>query len=185
MSETTTETVQDTAQEVAPESQNQSTETPDVGSLIAESKKYRNRAQEAEAKAQEAESKLAEYETLKQKQEEELLAKQNKWEELATKKQSKLDKVMPDYERLIAAENAYKQELLDKFPEEERDAMSSLSVEQLRIIYDKINLQDAEVPSTSSTPARSSNPSNKNWVDMTAEERRSNWGSILQSYVKR
>lgn len=178
MSETTTEQVQETAQEVATDSQNQSTETPDVGSLIAESKKYRNRAQEAEAK-------LTEYETLKQKQEEEQLAKQNKWEELATKKQSELDKVLPDYERLIAAENAYKQELLDKFPEEERDAMGSLSVEQLRIIYDKINLQDKDVPSTSSTPARSSNPSNKSWVDMSAEERRSNWGSILQSYVKR
>ena len=104
---------------------------------------------------------------------------------MATKKQSELDKVLPDYERLIAAENAYKQELLDKFPEEERDAMGSLSVEQLRIIYDKINLQDKDVPSTSSTPARSSNPSNKSWVDMSAEERRSNWGSILQSYVKR
>ena len=37
MSETTNETVQDTVQEVATDSQNEPTETPDVGSVIQES----------------------------------------------------------------------------------------------------------------------------------------------------
>mgnify|MGYP003137790156 CR=1 FL=1 len=56
MSETTTEAVQDNVQEVATDSQNQEPTNPEVGSLIAESKKYRNRAQEAEAKLAELES---------------------------------------------------------------------------------------------------------------------------------
>ncbi len=50
MSETTTEAVQDNVQEVATDSQNQEPTNPEVGSLIAESKKYRNRAQEIESK---------------------------------------------------------------------------------------------------------------------------------------
>ena len=50
MSETTTEQVQDNVQEVAPESQVETPTNPEVGSLIAESKKYRNRAQEIESK---------------------------------------------------------------------------------------------------------------------------------------
>ena len=51
MSETTTEAVQDNAQEVATDSQSQVSESsPEVGSLIAESKKYRTRAQSAEEK---------------------------------------------------------------------------------------------------------------------------------------
>jgi hypothetical protein len=55
MSELNKEAVQDTAQEVATNSQNQEPEmSPELGSAIAESKKYRNRAQEAETK-------LAEY----------------------------------------------------------------------------------------------------------------------------
>ena len=181
MSETTNETVQDNVQEVATDSQNEVTETPDVGSVIQESKKYRKRAQDIEAKYNELQSQL-------EKAEEQKLVEEKKYEELSNKYKNELDGIMPDYERLKKAENAYKEELLDRFPEEERDAMSSLTVEQLRIIDDKMNkVQDLEkeVPSTSSTPARASNPSNKNWVDMNSEERRANWGSILQSYVKR
>ena len=56
MSETTTEAVQDNVQEVATDSQNQEPTNPEVGNLIAESKKYRSRAQEAEAKLAELES---------------------------------------------------------------------------------------------------------------------------------
>ena len=73
MSETTTEAVQDNVQEVATDSQNQEPTNPEVGNLIAESKKYRSRAQEAEAK-------LAELESIKKQQEEEALAKNNEWE---------------------------------------------------------------------------------------------------------
>ena len=80
MSETTTEAVQDNVQEVATDSQNQEPTNPEVGNLIAESKKYRSRAQEAEAK-------LAELESIKKQQEEEALAKNNEWETLANKRQ--------------------------------------------------------------------------------------------------
>ena len=44
MSETTTEAAQGTVQEVATDSQKEVTESPEVGNLIAERKKYRSRA---------------------------------------------------------------------------------------------------------------------------------------------
>ena len=69
MSETTTENVQDNVQEVTPNSQNETNETPDVNSFIAESKKYRSRAQLAESELSDLKSKL-------EKQEEERLAKE-------------------------------------------------------------------------------------------------------------
>ena len=93
MSETTTEAVQDNVQEVATQSQNEEPTSPEVGNLIAESKKYRSRAQEAE-------SQLAELRASLEKKKEEELAEQNKWEELANKRQSELDSMKSDYERL-------------------------------------------------------------------------------------
>ena len=133
MSETTTETVQDNVQEVATNSQEQVTESPDVGNLIAESKKYRTRAQEAE-------SKLAELQSSLEKKKEEELAEQNKWEELATKRQSELDLIKTDYERLKGAEEAYKEELLNSLGEEERETFKDLSVSQLRTLSEKLKI---------------------------------------------
>ncbi len=178
MSETTTETVQENVQEVTPNSQNETNETPDVTSYIAESKKYRSRAQLAESELSELRSSL-------EKQEEERLAKNNKWEELANKRQSEIDSMKSDYERLKGAELSYKEDLLNILSEEERETFKDLSVPQLRILTDKIKQQTQEVTPTSNTPAKSVNPSGKDWTSMSAEERRANWGSILQSYTKR
>ena len=179
MSETTTEAAQGTVQEVATDSQKEVTESPEVGNLIAESKKYRSRAQEAE-------SQLAELKSTLEKQEEERMAKQNKWEELATKRQTELDSIKTDYERLKGAEEAYKEELLNSLGEAERETFKDLSVSQLRALSEKLKIDVQEpVPDTSSTPSATVNPNNKSWVDMSNEERRANWGAILQSYVKR
>ena len=179
MSETTTETVQDNAQEVATQSQEEVTETPNVGGLIQESKKYRKRAREAE-------SQLAELRASLEKKKEEELAEQNKWEELANKRQSELDSIKSDYERLKGAEQAYKEELLNSLGEDERETFKDLSVSQLRALSEKLKIEVQEpVPDTSSTPSATVNTNNKSWVDMSNEERRANWGAILQSYVKR
>ena len=71
MSELNKEVVQDKVQEVATDSQNQEPEmSPELGSAIAESKKYRNRAQEAETK-------LAKLQSNVSKQEDERLAENN------------------------------------------------------------------------------------------------------------
>ena len=178
MSDLNKEDVQDSVQEVATDSQNETTETPDVGSYIAESKKYRTRAQEAETKLAKLKSNIA-------KQEDKRLAEQNEWKELAEKRQTHIDSMETDYTRLKDAEEAYREELLNSLSDEDRESFGDLSVAQLRTLTDKLKQEINNVVPTSSAPARSINPTNKSWVDMDAKERRDNWGDILQGYIKR
>jgi len=177
MSESNKEDVQDNVQEMATDSQSETTETPDVGSYIAESKKYRTRAQEAETKLAKLQSDIA-------KQEDKRLAEQNEWKELAEKRQSHIDSIEADYTRLKDAEEAYREELLNGLSDEDKESFGDLSVTQLRSLTDKLNQKINNVIPTSGAPARSSNPTNKSWVDMSDDERRSNWGNILQGYKK-
>ena len=176
MSDLNKEVVQE-VQEVATDSQNETTETPDVGSYIAESKKYRTRAQEAETKLAKLKSNIA-------KQEDKRLAEQNEWKELAEKRQTHIDSMETDYTRLKDAEEAYREELLNGLSDEDKESFGDLSVTQLRTLTDKLNQKINNVVPTSGTPARSSNPTNKNWLDMSPDERRANWGDILQGYKK-
>tara|TARA_R100001440_G_scaffold26985_1_gene44442 strand:+ start:1400 stop:1951 length:552 start_codon:yes stop_codon:yes gene_type:complete len=179
MSEVSKEEVQENAQEVATDSQTQATEpSSEVGGLIAESKKYRSRAQDAEAKLAELEKQLA-------KQEEERMVKQNEWKELAEKRQSHIDSMEEDYKRLKNDEQAYKEQLLSEFDEEDKKEFENLSLNQIRTLHSKLIKNTSNVPPTDGTPARASNPTNKSWVDMSSEERRSNWGSIIGSYRKK
>ena len=179
MSELTKEAVQDTAQEVAPNSQSQDPKmSPELGSAIAEGKKYRTRAQEAETK-------LAEYQSKMSKQEDKRLAEQNEWKEIAEKRQIHIDSMETDYTRLKGAEEVYRDELLNSLSDEDKESFGDLSVEQLRTLTNKLNNEINNVVPTSGAPARSTNPTNKSWVDMSADERRSNWGDILQGYAKR
>ena len=177
MSESNKEDVRDNVQEVATDSQNETTETPDVGSYIAEIKKYRTRAQEAETKLAKLKSNIA-------KQEDKRLAEQNEWKELAEKRQTHIDSMETDYTRLKDAEEAYREELLNGLSDEDKESFGDLSVTQLRTLTDKLNQKINNVVPTSGTPARSSNPTNKNWLDMSPDERRANWGDILQGYKK-
>ena len=176
MSDLNKEVVQE-VQEVATDSQNETTETPDVGSYIAESKKYRTRAQEAETKLAKLKSNIA-------KQEDKRLAEQNEWKELAEKRQTHIDSMETDYTRLKDAEEAYREELLNGLSDEDKESFGDLSVTQLRTLTDKLNQKINNLVPTSGTPARSSNPTNKNWLDMSPDERRANWGDILQGYKK-
>ena len=177
MSDLNKEVVQE-VQEVATDSQNQEPEiSPELGSAIAESKKYRTRAQEAETKLAKLKSNIA-------KQEDKRLAEQNEWKELAEKRQTHIDSMETDYTRLKDAEEAYREELLNGLSDEDKESFGDLSVTQLRTLTDKLNQKINNVVPTSGTPARSSNPTNKNWLDMSPDERRANWGDILQGYKK-
>ena len=178
MSETTTEQAQEPVQEVATESQVETPTNPEVGSLIAESKKYRNRAQEIE-------SKYAELKDQVEKDKEAKMIKQNEWKELSTKYKAEIDSIMPEYERLKAIENSKRESLLDTLDDDLRDKLKDADISVIETVSNKLKTEKQNVPSTSNTPSAPNNPSSKSWVDLSNEERRANWGKILQSYVKR
>ena len=171
---------QDNAKEVVTDSQTQATEpSSEVGSLIAESKKYRSRAQQAEEALSKLQKKL---ESDKEAQ----MAEQNKWQELAEQRGVKLQEQEPVIEAAMKQLEGMREELLADMDEEDRETFGDLPLDKLKAIHSKLNIKTkAEVAPTDGTPARNANPENKNWVELSDEERRSNWGNILDAYRKR
>ena len=172
--------MQDNAEEVATDSQTQATEpSSEVGSLIAESKKYRSRAQAAEDQLSKLQKQL---EADKETQ----MAEQNKWQELAEQRGAKLQEQEPVIEAAMKQLESMREEILADMSEEDRETFGDLPLDKLKAIHAKLNIQTkADVVPTDGTPARSANPENKSWVDLSNEERRANWGSILDAYRRR
>ena len=169
--------MQDNAEEVATDSQEQSTESsPEVGSLIAESKKYRNRAQTAEEE-------LAKLQKRLEADKEAQMAEQDKWQELAEQRGAKLQEQEPVIEAAMKQLETMREEILADMDEEDRETFGDLPLDKLKALHSKIKIEtETKIAPTDGTPARSSNPDNKSWVDLSDEERRSNWGSILEAY---
>ena len=164
--------------EVATDSQTDDLETPDVGALVQESKKYRKRAQESEAELGKLKKKL---DTDRQKQMEE----QNKWQELAEERAARLAEIEPIVERMQADEAEQRELILSDFTEEDRNSFGDLSLQQLRVLHKKMFNSDNSVIPTDKTSARTTNTNNKSWTNMTADERKQNWPSIVRGYIKK
>ena len=161
--------------EVAPQSQETDIETPDIGQLVQESKKYRKRAQESEAKFEKLSKKL---EIDRQKQMEE----QNQWQQLAEERAVKLAEMEPIVESFKRDEANQREQILSDFTDADREEFGGLALPQLRSLHSKLINNNAVTP-TSGAPARSTNPENKHWTDMGKKERQENWGSIVKSYA--
>mgnify|MGYP003113130690 CR=1 FL=1 len=172
--------MQDNAEEVATDSQSQVSESsPEVGSLIAESKKYRTRAQSAEEK-------LAKLEKQIQLEKENKMAEENKWQELAEQRGAKLSEQEPVIEAAMAQIEVMRSEILSDFTDEQKDIFGDLPLNKLKAIHSELNNKSkSEVVPTDGTPARNANPENKSWVDLSDEEKRANWGNILDAYRRR
>ena len=157
-----------TSTEMATDSQNTDIESPDYGQLVQESKKYRKRAQESEAKLAKIEKQR---ETDRQKQMEE----QNQWQQLAEERAMKLAEIEPIVDAFRKDEADQRERILADFEESDREQFGSLSLRQLRTLHSKlINNNDSVVPATSGTPARAVNPNHKDWKKMNKNERQAN-----------
>tara|TARA_R100001163_G_scaffold53053_1_gene40427 strand:+ start:1132 stop:1716 length:585 start_codon:yes stop_codon:yes gene_type:complete len=165
-----------TSTEVATDSQNTDIELPDYGQLVQESKKYRKRAQDSEAKLEKL---LKQKESERQKQMEE----QNEWQQLAEERGAKLSEWETIVEAYKKDETDQRDKMLTDFPESERELFSDLPTPQLRAIHSKLINTGNNVPPTSSTPARSVNPNNKDWTKMSQEDRQANWADIVKGYT--
>ena len=166
-----------TSTEMATDSQNTDIELPDYGQLVQESKKYRKRAQESEAKLAKIEKQR---ETDRQKQMEE----QNQWQQLAEERAMKLAEMEPIVDAFRKDEADQRERILADFEESDREQFGGLSLPQLGALHSKlINNNDGVVPATSGTPARAVNPNNKDWTKMNKTERQANWKDIVRGYA--
>ena len=166
-----------TSTEVAPDSQNNDIELPDYGQLVQESKKYRKRAQESEAK-------LAKMEKQREADRQKQMEEQNQWQQLAEERQAKLNEMEPIVEAFKKDEAEQRERILADFEESDREQFGGLSLPQLRALHSKLtNTNNTSVPATSGTPARAVNPNNKDWTKMDRSERQANWKDIVKSYA--
>ena len=172
MSEETKVATETVSEETTPQTP---TETPDVGSLIAESKKYRQRSQDAEAQLAKLKSKLEEQENIKLKEKEE-------FKELAEKFESQVNNLSPYKEKYESMVNSRKQKLLERFPEDQREKFKDKELDVIEFMVKNLATQ----PNKEATARGNiSAPPIKDWTNLSKNEKKSNWSSILDNYKKR
>ena len=147
-------------------------QSTDIGALIAESKKYRKRSQDAEAQIAELKKTMAQAEEDKLKEKEDFKALYEK----VSSENKDLSSVAEKWTKYEAGKRA---SLLEKHPEEEREALSRLDLETLEYVTGKINNTKANPPevigrSTAAMP-------NKKWAEMTDVERREFYANMQKS----
>lgn len=168
MSEEQTVETETVSEETTPEATTQT----DVGALIAESKKYRKRSQDAEAKLKQLQSELAKAEEAKLKEKEDF---KTLYEQTA----SEMESYKSQADKWTNYETTKREALLNSVPEEEREAMSKLDLDTLEFVTNKINNAKANPPEIAGTARVKDIP--KDWTKMDMADLKENWEDILKS----
>lgn len=161
-----TETVSESpAKEVVQDSSNEQ--------YIAESKKYRRRAQDAESRVAELEKKL-------QIQKEAELKEKEEYKTLYEEKSSQIEGLQANAEKWAKYEESKKASLIQLHPEGEHEYLKTLNLETLEFVTNKINSVKTNAPEVPGNP-RQRTPE-KSFSEMTADEKRKNWKNIVEQY---
>ena len=158
-------------------SESPATETPQSSpndELIAESKKYRKRAQDAENRLAKLEKNLAKAEEAKLKEKEDFKA-------LYEQVSSKNETLAANAEKWGKYEEAKRSSLLESHPEDERESLSKLDLETLEYVTSKINNVKPNAPEVAGNPRKDYKEYNADWTKMDERERRKNWADIVAS----
>ncbi len=148
-------------------------EQTDHSALIAESKKYRKRSQEAEARLAELEAKLA-------KQDEAKMIEEGKKDELIAKYQSENESLVANSEKWAKYENAKRASLIEQHPEEDRESLANLPLDTLEYVTNKINNSKSNAPEVAGNP-RKTVPA-KPYSEMNQREKREHHEAIIKRY---
>ena len=168
-------------------SESNATETPQVSpndELIAESKKYRKRAQDAETRLAKLEKSLA-------RVEEDKLKKKEEFKTLYEQASSKVESLTSNADKWAKYEETRRASLLESHPEDDREHLSSLDLETLEYVTSKINNIKTNAPEVvgaakSNAPevdgtARKVAPTKPiDWSDK--QSIKENWGNIIGQY---
>ena len=167
----TTETVSESpATETAQDSSNEQ--------YIAESKKYRKRAQEAESRLANLEKSLAKAEESKLKEKEE-------FKTLYEQASSKVESLTANADKWTKYEETKRASLLENHPEDERESLSKLDLETLEYVTNKINTTKANAPEVAGNPRQDYKKPPQDWTKLSAQERRDNWDNIVKDTIER
>ena len=153
--------------------QEATTDSADVGALIAESKKYRKRSQDAEARLAKLESQLA-------KAEEDKLKEKEEYKTLYEQNEAKIESLTEKADKWAKYQEAKTAALLEGVPEDEREALSKLDFETLEYVTNKINSAKANAPEVAGV-SRQPEKSIGDWTKLSSDDLRDNWESIVKS----
>ena len=171
MSEETKVAPETASEETTKETTNDST---DNSALIAESKKYRKRSQEAEAQLAELKSQLKNAEDAKLKEKEDF---KTLYEKVASENES----LAANSEKWAKYEEAKRMSLIEQHPEDDREALAGLPLDTLEYVTSKINSSKANAPEVVGNPRSNHKQVNEDWTKMDERERRANWDNIVAS----
>jgi hypothetical protein len=161
------------AQEAAAEQPQDQPTNPEVGDLIAESKKYRARSQKAEAE-------LAQMQKQAEAQRTKELEAKKEWQTLAEERAARLSELEPIVERAMKDEAQMREQLLNDFSIEDRETFGDLPMAKLRALHGKI-VQQPKV-AIANNPAVPANEVQGDWTQMSEKDRKKNWPQIIERY---
>jgi uncharacterized membrane protein len=142
--------------------------------FIAESKKYRKRAQEAETQLATLEKKLQSQENAKLKEKEE-------FKTLAEKFEAEVDNLSPYKDKYEALVEKRKTSLLDQLPEDKREQFNNKDLDVLEFMVSELASKTPVEPQARGTVKSKAKPLS----ELTPDEKKANWGQILNSYIKK
>jgi hypothetical protein len=145
----------------------------DTGELIADAKRYRKRAQQSETRTAELEAQLKQMEEAKMSENEE-------WKALADKRGAELATLKEQADRGKALEEALRAEAMESLSEEDREFAEDLSTEKL-LKFAKRSAPAEKVATNESAASPVAQIEKDTW-DMSPEERRKHWSSIIKKY---
>jgi len=162
-------------------SESNATETPQISpndELIAESKKYRKRAQDAETRLGKLEKSLA-------RAEEDKLKEKEEFKTLYEQASSKVEGLSANAEKWSKYEETKRVSLLENHPEDERESLSKLDLETLEYVTNKINTTKANAPEVAGNSRRDYKTPPKDWTTMSSQEKKENWDDIVKAAVEK
>ncbi len=144
---------------------------------IAESKKYRKRAQEAENQVAELKKKFEAHENDKLKQKEE-------YKTLAEKYEAQVNELNPFKEKYETIVEQRKSKLLERLPEDKREHFKNKELDVLEFMVSELSSKPATEPNARGT-VKTPEKEIGDWTKLGKEDKKNNWAKIISSYAKK
>ena len=111
------------------------------------------------------------------------LQEEEKWQELNAELVKQIDSYKPFKEKWESMDVKLREVALSQLPESKREKFANVETEVLLSIVEEF----AEVEKLTPPDRKGTIPTKHttDWTNMSGEERRSNWNTILESYMKR
>ena len=142
---------------------------------IAESKKYRKRAQDAESQLADLKKQLQDQENAKLKEKEE-------FKTLAEKFEAEVNTLNPYKEKYETLVEQRKASLLEQLPEDKREQFTNKDLDVLEFMVSELGSKTPNEPTARGTVKAKS--AIDDWGKMSQGDKKKHWKDIIKSYTK-